>query len=107
MRLLYFAPYNQGGLADYTQAHADALGREGVEVTILCRPSFANERSGNFVALPRLKETEVSNRNFSKKLEHVSRILEDAKQLDLIIRESNYNHVIPTFSEYLGHTAVK
>lgn len=102
MRLLYFAPYNQGGLADYTQAHADALGQEGVEVTILCRPSFANERSGNFVALPRLKETEVSNRNFSKKLEHVSRILEDAKQLDLIIRESNYNHVILTFSEYLA-----
>lgn len=102
MRLLYFAPYSHGGLADYTQAQADALGQEGVEVTILCRPAFAKERSGNFVALPRLKETEVSNRNFSKKLEHISRILEDAKQLDLVIRESNYNHVILTFSEYLA-----
>ena len=102
MRLLYFAPYSHGGLADYTQAQADALGREGVEVTILCRPSFAKERSGNFVALPRLKETEIPNRNFSKKVGHVSRILEDAKQLDLAIRESNYNHVILTFSEYLA-----
>ena len=48
MRLLCFAPYSHGGLADYTQAQADALGKEGVEVTILSRPTFANERTGNF-----------------------------------------------------------
>lgn len=102
MRLLYFAPYSHGGLADYTQAQADALGQKGVEVSILCRPTFAKERSGSFTALPHLKEAEAHGRSFLKKLEHVSRILEDVKQLDLVIRESNYHHVILTFSEYLA-----
>lgn len=54
MRLLCFAPYSHGGLADYTQAQADALGKEGVEVTILSRPTFANERTGNFDFSPHI-----------------------------------------------------
>ncbi len=102
MRLLYFAPYSHGGLADYTQAQADALGKEGVEVSILCRPNFANERSGSFTALPNLREPEAHGRSFLKKLDYFSRILEDVKQLDFVIRESNYQHVILTFSEYLA-----
>ena len=102
MRLLYFAPYSHGGLADYTQAQADALGQEGVEVTILCRPTFSNERSGSFTTLPRLKEAKAPSRSFLKKLDHFSWILEDVKQLDLVIRKFNYHHVILSFSEYLA-----
>ena len=102
MRLLYFSPYSHGGLADYTQVQADALGKEGAEVTILCRPTFAKERSGNFVALPRLREMEIPGGFFARKFAHFSGILEEMKQLDLAIREFNHDRALLSFSEYLA-----
>ena len=45
-RLLYFSPSWSGGLADYAHEQAQALGRLGIEVTILTAPGYQPESSG-------------------------------------------------------------
>ncbi len=36
MRLLYYAPFSRGGLAEYSHHQASALARVGLDVTVLC-----------------------------------------------------------------------
>lgn len=48
MRLLYYMPYVDGGMADYTFSQAAALAEAGVEVTLLC----ADSRTGPWWQLP-------------------------------------------------------
>lgn len=54
MKLLYFSPSSYGGLADYAHAQAEALAKEGVDVTLLCGPDFPSYSSMNYIRLPNL-----------------------------------------------------
>lgn len=102
MRLLYFAPYSHGGLADYTHAQANALSEEGIKVTILCQPTFIDNRNGQYETLEILTESIVSPSAISRKCSYVSRILQEMGLLDHVIRKFDFHQVLLTYSEYLA-----
>jgi glycosyltransferase involved in cell wall biosynthesis len=54
MKLLYYASSSYGGLLNYAQDQANALGELGIEVTVLCSPRFVKRPGDRYALLPDL-----------------------------------------------------
>jgi glycosyltransferase involved in cell wall biosynthesis len=59
MKLLYYAPASYGGLFNYAQEQAHALGELGVEVTVLCSPRFEKRPHDRYALLPKLTDSRI------------------------------------------------
>jgi glycosyltransferase involved in cell wall biosynthesis len=106
MKLLYYAPASFGGLADYAQEHADALGKLGVEVTLMCSPDFPRKPGASFSMLPILLEGRPRRplRNRLLKVTHFcSTLLSNKFRLAKEISSGGFRHVFQVaYAEYLA-----
>ena len=106
MKLLYFCPVGQGGLADYARQQANAISELGVNVDLLTVPGFSEGQDARFNQLPRLKEPGVTNEALSRVRRRITAartILHNFKVLSETIRAGDYKHVLlGSFSEYLA-----
>ncbi|MDX2256933.1 MAG: glycosyltransferase family 4 protein [Pseudanabaenaceae cyanobacterium bins.39] len=104
-RLLYFSPAWSGGLADYAHEQAKALGRKGVDVTLLTSPDYNKEETDLYKA----KRTLVSAGAFKfplafvRKSVLVANILQNYANLAKTIRKENFEYVLlGSYAEYLA-----
>jgi len=106
MKLLYFAPASFGGLADYAQEHAEALGKLGVEVTLMCSPDFPRKPEASYTVLPTLREIRprrpLGNR-LLKMAYSCSVIFSNQFRLAKAISSGGFRHVfLVSYGEYLA-----
>jgi glycosyltransferase involved in cell wall biosynthesis len=106
MRLLYFAPASFGGLADYALEHADALGKLGVDVTIMCSPDFPQKPTANYFLQSALLEIRPRKpiRNRALKVAHFCKInLSNQFRLANAVAAGGFRHVfLVSYGEYLA-----
>jgi glycosyltransferase involved in cell wall biosynthesis len=105
MKVLYFAQESSGGLLPYAQDQADALGRHGAEVTVLCAPDFQKRHGDAYELLPRLvssKSATHSNR-LVRRLRFANRYLRNASVLASETARGNFDAVLlSSYAEYLA-----
>jgi glycosyltransferase involved in cell wall biosynthesis len=106
MKLLYYAPYSYGGLADYAHEQATALVNLGISVTVLCSPNYPGDRSTNYTCLPILREIKPDRplpNKLLKAIHYTQALHRNIKTLAQIIREQSFQHVLfVSYGEYLA-----
>jgi glycosyltransferase involved in cell wall biosynthesis len=101
MRLLYFAPFAFGGLADYAREQAAALGRRGIEVDLLCPPGLSTPPDAPFrrrAELADIARTEPTAGRLGRAWRFFSLTVGHHRTLARIIRQEKHRHVL--FSAY-------
>jgi glycosyltransferase involved in cell wall biosynthesis len=104
-RLLYYAPTSYGGLLNYAQEQADALGGLGVDVTVLCPPQFAKRPTDRYSVLPELVETrrKPGGNMIFRTIRFVHLLLTNARILRREIRRGGYDKVFfVSYAEYFA-----
>ena len=105
MKILYFAQESSGGLLPYVQDQADALGRGGAEVTVLCAPSFAKRNGDCYSLLPHLVQDQnvAGSRWLARRVRFIHRFMANARTLRMEIERGNYDAVLlSSYAEYLA-----
>ena len=104
-RLLYFSPAWSGGLADYAHEHAKALGRRGVDVTLLTSPDYKKDKTDLYKIKPILASTGAFKFPLAlvRKIVLAADMLQNYAKLANIIREENFQYVLfSSYAEYLA-----
>jgi glycosyltransferase involved in cell wall biosynthesis len=103
MKLLYFSPASQGGLADYAHAQANALASLGAEVTLLCTPDYPTQRGERYRIVPRLKPLTPIGHRLSKAIHYTDVILSQYRQLVQLLETEHFQSVLlGAYAEYLA-----
>ncbi len=105
LKLLYFCQSSYGGLADYAHEQANTLVHSGVEVTLLCPPSFVQERKVQYKLLPLLAEapTKTNLPKVFRLLRLAMLQLHHFNTLAQVITQGDFKHVLlGTYVEYLA-----
>ncbi|MBD2201177.1 glycosyltransferase family 4 protein [Calothrix sp. FACHB-1219] len=104
-RLLYFSPSWSGGLADYAHEQAQALGRRGVQVTLLTSPAYKKDKTSLYT----IKQTLVSIGKFDfplalvRKTVLAANILQNYAILAKTIENEGFQYVLfGSYAEYLA-----
>jgi len=104
-RLLYFSPAWSGGLADYAHEQAQALGRRGIEVTLLTSPAYKKEKTDFYIT----QSTLVSAGAFDfpiplvRKAVLANNMLQNYATLVKTIQNGKFNFVLlGSYVEYLA-----
>jgi glycosyltransferase involved in cell wall biosynthesis len=105
MKILYFAQESSGGLLPYVQDQADALGRHGAEVTVLCSSSFVKRGGDAYTLLPTLANDRgrAGASWLARRVRFAWRYLRNAAILKKEASKGNYDAVlISSYAEYLA-----
>lgn len=105
MRLLYFSQECSGGLLPYVQDQADALGRQGAEVTVLCSPDFQKRRGDRYELLPLLARDKhaAGSGRLVRRLRFAYRYLRNAQILKKEVIRGKFDAVLlSSYAEYLA-----
>jgi glycosyltransferase involved in cell wall biosynthesis len=105
MRLLYFAPENEGGLADYAFAQASALVEAGAEVHALCSSGFFPQREAPFKRLPLLdgRGGRRPGSKLGRAVRMCRRAVECHQTLAETVQQGNYSQVmLSAYAEYFS-----
>lgn len=105
MKILYFAQESSGGLLPYVQDQADALGRRGAEVTVLCPPSFVKRDGDAYSVLPKLARDRgrAGATWLARRLRFAWRYLRNVRVLTKELSRGDYDAVlISSYAEYLA-----
>ncbi|MEA5620796.1 glycosyltransferase [Cronbergia sp. UHCC 0137] len=104
-RLLYFSPSWSGGLADYAHEQAQALGRKGIQVTLLTSPAYKKEKTDLYT----IKQTLVSTGAFNfplalvRKTVLVANMLQNYAVLAKTIQKEGFQYVLfGSYAEYIA-----
>ena len=104
-RLLYFSPSWAGGLADYAHEQSQALGRRGIEVTLLTSPAYKKEKTN----LYNIKKTLVTTGAFNFPIALVRKVvlafgmLQNYANLAKTIQDEGFEYVLlGSYIEYLA-----
>lgn len=104
-RLLYFSPAWSGGLADYAHEQAQALGRRGVDVTLLTSPDYKKEKTELYTIKPILVSAGAFKFPLAlvRKAVLAANMLQNYAKLAKIIQEENFQYVLfGSYAEYLA-----
>jgi glycosyltransferase involved in cell wall biosynthesis len=104
MKLLYFTLSEDGGIADYAHAQANALVAEGADVTMLCTPRFCSERKASYHLLPQLRSMRSqSTYRILRMVRGASTLLSNFSLLAQVVRSTQFTHVLfDSYVEYLA-----
>jgi glycosyltransferase involved in cell wall biosynthesis len=106
MKLLYFAPHTFGGMADYAREQAAALARRGVEVDVLCAPSFASSPHAPVRRIERLAESKANvekRGRLGRMWRFVTLTVGQHRELARTVRSGGYRHVLlASYAEYFA-----
>lgn len=103
MRLLYYSPASYGGLADYAHEQANALADLGIEVILLCTPSYPTQKETHYKPWPVLKDIPTPSIRALKAGFYSAITLYNMVQLSRIIRDHGFQHVLlGSYIEYLA-----
>ncbi len=103
-KLLYFAPFSEGGLADYAHQQANALAACGLAVVVLCGPRFAENKDHRYLKMPILCEPTPTRANKAVRAWRMaSRTLSNYAQLAKTIRGESFQRVLfASYEEYFA-----
>lgn len=104
-RLLYYAPASYGGLLNYAQEQADALGGLGVDVTVVCSPQFVKRPGDRYTVLPRLLETrrKPGGNKLWRSLRLAGLLLENMRRVRREAERGGYDRVFfVSYAEYFA-----
>ncbi|WP_414530438.1 glycosyltransferase family 4 protein [Nodularia chucula] len=104
-RLLYFSPAWSGGLADYAHEQAQALGRRGIQVTLLTSPAYKKEKTDLYTIKQTLVPTGAFNFPLAlvRKAVLAANMLQNYAQLVKTIKEEGFQYVLfGSYAEYLA-----
>lgn len=105
MKLLYFAPSSAGGLADYACEQVAALVHRGVEVDVLCPPSFGHGRpaAGRRLALLPESGRPHSGSRLARAWRFFTLTLRQFRQLAQTVEKGGHRHVLlDSYAEYFA-----
>ena len=107
MRILYYNPYDFGGVADHVQFQSSALNKLGCEITILTTNKFNNERnSSEYECVTTLIGSDSGSQSkwwFIRKFKTFLRIVRNHYKLYSYIKPNSFDRVlISNFSEYMA-----
>lgn len=106
MRLLYYCPASYGGIADYAHEQANALATLGVEVTLLCTPSYPTDRVARYRLLPLLRDLAPAHPSLlkvKKAWDFVGVTLQNFACLARVIQSQKFQSVLlASYVEYLA-----
>lgn len=106
MRLLYFAPFVFGGLADYAREQASALGRRGLQVEFLCPPGLPTPVQAPFRRRSELADPGPSlpaPGRLARALRFAQLCLRQHRQLARLIEVEGHRHVLfAAYGEYFA-----
>lgn len=104
-RILYYAPLSFGGVHIYAQEQADALGRLGIEVTVLCSPAFTKRPQDQYALLPLLIDTKrkAGACKLSRMVRYVWVLLRNLATLRKSVKAGNFTKVLfVSYAEYFA-----
>lgn len=103
-RILVYAPSPQGGLAEHIFYQAEALVREGCQVTVLASPSFLGNRKTSFPCKRILAEPPgMAGARWQRRIKHAVRTVYNQMRLVLeIIRQRPSLVLLESYTEYLA-----
>ena len=107
LRLIYFSPFEAGGLADYAHEQANALQESGVQVMFLSTPAaIARKKNAKYQPCPQLMEAPRGNGSRSllaRRIGTTRYILKNVGLLlDSVRREGADRVLFCSYSEYLA-----
>lgn len=105
MKLLIWCELGTGGIADYAHDQAAALSDRGIDVELLCPPSFMKGRTFSYAVSPILQDLRPSSPSSSRALRawRLTRgILANAQRVAAEISAHRPHAVLTHFSEYLA-----
>jgi glycosyltransferase involved in cell wall biosynthesis len=105
-RLLYFSPSWSGGLADYAHEQSQALGRMGVQVTLLTTPGCENEGLSFYKIRRMLRQPGMGTFGscaLLRKMLYARTIARNHTALAHTIRREGFRHVLMgSYAEYMA-----
>jgi len=104
-RLLYYAPASYGGLLNYAQEQADALGGLGIDVTVLCSPQFVKRPTDRYTLLPKLVDTRrpPGGNKILRSVRYVRLLLANMRTVRREAVQGGYNKVFfASYAEYFA-----
>lgn len=105
MKLTIWSELAKGGIADYAHDQAAALAARGIDVEMLCPPSFMAGREFSYAAKPVLRDLRPASRSNSRlvRARHLaSGLVVNARTVAAHIGARNPDAVLTHFSEYLA-----
>lgn len=106
MKLLYYSPASYGGIADYAHEQANALVKQGIEVTFLCTPNYPNNRGSKYhmvTILEELKSREEVSHKVAKLINFITVTLANFRKLAKFIEDNNFKYVLlGSYIEYFA-----
>lgn len=102
--IFVLASTGRGGIADYTHDQANALHEIGLNVTVLCAPSFLEGRDARYHYLPTLRETDtnLNNNRFIRRVKFARVLLSNMAELQKTLQPIKHAHLLIHFFEYLA-----
>lgn len=106
MRLLYFATSSFGGLADYAREQIAALAKQGVQVEVLCAPTFPALADHSIVRHDRLAAADHAKRDLGRATRawrFMSLMVGHHRELARTVRAGRFDHVLlSAYAEYFA-----
>ncbi len=105
MKLTIWCELAAGGIADYAHDQATALAARGVDVELLCPPSFLAGRTPDYAVKPVLYDARPSNYSRWKLIRAIqiaSGLLANARIVARHVADRRSDAVLTHFSEYLA-----
>lgn len=105
MKLVIWAELARGGIADYAHDQANALADRGIDVELLCAPSFLNGRECRYTARPILRDLRPADASKSRWLRAANLIhglLFNARTVAAAVKKAKPDVLLTHFGEYMA-----